>query len=289
MKSSVGKIAPWPQTNWDWRAAGNFIGGGSGAGLLLLVPFVGAPTRPLVTVIGLALICAGLLCVWLEIGQPWRALNVFLQPESSWMTREAILAPLLLAFGAALVWAGRGEFAAVVAGLALGYAYCQARMLQGARGIPAWRHPRGVPLLMSSALAEGCAVALVVLSIPERADLPTFLPWLAAAAWCLRALSLTYYRHGLHSAAPIGTLEVLDRQIGVDRALTLLALAALAAAATLPGARWLVGLAGLAAVAAAWLFKFTLIVRAAFTQGFALPRLPVRGPGHAVAGVKPGW
>ena len=27
--------APWRQTNWDWRAAGNFIFGGAGGGLIV--------------------------------------------------------------------------------------------------------------------------------------------------------------------------------------------------------------------------------------------------------------
>ena len=36
-------------------------------------------------------------------------------------------------------------------------------------------------------------------------------------------------------------------------------------------------LAGLAAIASGWWLKFALVTRAAFNQGFALPRLPVRG------------
>jgi phenylacetyl-CoA:acceptor oxidoreductase subunit 2 len=36
-------------------------------------------------------------------------------------------------------------------------------------------------------------------------------------------------------------------------------------------------LAGIAALAAGWRFKFVLMVRASFNQGFALPRIPVRG------------
>ena len=36
-------------------------------------------------------------------------------------------------------------------------------------------------------------------------------------------------------------------------------------------------LAGIAALAAGWRFKFVLVVRASFNQGFALPRVPVRG------------
>jgi len=36
-------------------------------------------------------------------------------------------------------------------------------------------------------------------------------------------------------------------------------------------------LAGVAALAAGWRFKFVLVVRASFNQGYALPRIPVRG------------
>jgi phenylacetyl-CoA:acceptor oxidoreductase subunit 2 len=36
-------------------------------------------------------------------------------------------------------------------------------------------------------------------------------------------------------------------------------------------------LAGAGALATGWQFKFVLITRAAYNQGFALPHLPVRG------------
>jgi phenylacetyl-CoA:acceptor oxidoreductase subunit 2 len=36
-------------------------------------------------------------------------------------------------------------------------------------------------------------------------------------------------------------------------------------------------LAGIAALAAGWRFKFVLLVRASYNQGFALPQVPVRG------------
>ncbi|MFP5465862.1 MAG: hypothetical protein ACLGHR_14000, partial [Gammaproteobacteria bacterium] len=53
------------------------IAGRDGAALLLL---------------GLALVGAGLVCVWLEIGRPLRALHVFVTPRTSWMSREAFTA-----------------------------------------------------------------------------------------------------------------------------------------------------------------------------------------------------
>jgi phenylacetyl-CoA:acceptor oxidoreductase 26-kDa subunit len=48
-------------------------------------------------------------------------------------------------------------------------------------------------------------------------------------------------------------------------------------------------LAGVLAAAAGGWFKYTLVCRAAFTQGFALPQTPARGEGRAGLGVQPGW
>jgi phenylacetyl-CoA:acceptor oxidoreductase subunit 2 len=47
--------------------------------------------------------------------------------------------------------------------------------------------------------------------------------------------------------------------------------------------------AGAAAAAAGLGFKFLLITRAGYNQGFALPHTPVRGTGQAGPAVKPGW
>ena len=102
----MNSVSPQLQTSWDWRAAANFIGGGTGTGLfavasigvifsqMSLSPFEGANLTALVAVslLALALVGMGLFCVWLEIGRPWRFLNVFLHAKLSWMTREAIAA-----------------------------------------------------------------------------------------------------------------------------------------------------------------------------------------------------
>jgi len=47
--------------------------------------------------------------------------------------------------------------------------------------------------------------------------------------------------------------------------------------------------AGVAAAAAGLGFKFLLITRAGYNQGFALPHTPVRGTGRAGPAVRPGW
>ncbi|MCB1367679.1 MAG: hypothetical protein KDK00_07950, partial [Rhodobacteraceae bacterium] len=65
-------------------------------------------------------------------------------------------------------------------------------------------------------------------------------------------------------------------------AIVALALAGL----VLPG---VTALAGLLAVATGWAFKFTLITRAAYNQGYAIEAMPARGAGKPAPGVKPGW
>jgi phenylacetyl-CoA:acceptor oxidoreductase subunit 2 len=51
----------------------------------------------------------------------------------------------------------------------------------------------------------------------------------------------------------------------------------------------LFALAGLTAIAAGWLFKFTLVNAASLNQGFAIERTPARGRGPTGVGIKPGW
>ncbi len=46
---------------------------------------------------------------------------------------------------------------------------------------------------------------------------------------------------------------------------------------------------GIGAAVTGWAFKYTLITRAAFTQGYAIARMPARGAGTSAPGIKPGW
>jgi phenylacetyl-CoA:acceptor oxidoreductase subunit 2 len=55
------------------------------------------------------------------------------------------------------------------------------------------------------------------------------------------------------------------------------------------GAILLCAFAGLCAAAAGAAFKFVLVTRAGYNQGFALTHTPVRGSGVPGPGVKPGW
>jgi phenylacetyl-CoA:acceptor oxidoreductase 26-kDa subunit len=269
---------PWQQTSWDGRAAGNFIGGGSGSGLIVFGALSGAQGLALAAWMlgGLALVGAGLACVWLEIGRPLRALNVFRNPRTSWMAREALAANALVAaaLAAAVGVPGTPLVAAVLAPV---FVYCQGRMLGAARGIPAWRAPLLLPLMLASAGAEGGGLFWLVQ--PARVHEMPALWWLFGALLLARGLLWSGWRRQLAGQAAPAALAAVDHAGKVVRlAGTGLPLfIVLLAGTSLADAPLLVVVAGAAAFAGGAWFKFTLITRAGFNQGFALVRLPVRG------------
>jgi len=278
---------PWQQTQWDWRAAGNFVCGGAGAGLIVFAALSGARGQALAVWLlgGLALVGAGLACVSLEIGRPLRALHVFFNPRTSWMSREAIVATLLMPV-ALVAAAGLPGFEWLAAALALAFVYCQSRILNAAKGIPTWREPLLVPLIVLTGLAEGGGLWLVVQ--PAQAATQQPLLWLAAALVIIRAAVWLAYRRRLAGCAAAPALRTLDAAgrwlliAGTLLPLLLLALLASGAIGAALAAPTMLVAGLLAVIAGSWL-KFTLVTRAAFNQGFALAHLPVRGVPHRPA------
>ncbi|MDJ0949216.1 MAG: polysulfide reductase NrfD [Alphaproteobacteria bacterium] len=281
------RAVPRQQGNWDWRAAGNFLGGGAGTGLLLFAALggiAGLPVGPIV-LLALALIAGGLGFVWLEIGRPWRFLNVYFNPRTSWMTREAYAALPVFAAGLAALWLGP-PMIALAALCALVFLYCQGRILRAAKGIPAWREPMIVPLALATGLAEGGG--LFLMATPFLGAAPRWALLAFIVMMLLRLGVWTAYRSRLIAAgAPQETLAVLAR---TARAVAILGvwLPLLAAVAAFEVAL-LAPVAGACALAGGWWLKFTLVTRAAQTQGFALAHTPARGAGAAGPGARPGW
>ena len=301
MSGTEPQAEPRHQVNWDWRAAGNFIGGGSGSGLVILAALAsgtGAPYWPL-GFAGAVLVGVGLFCVWLEIGRPWRALHVFFHPQSSWMTREAFVSALLLPVTllAALAAAPFVELPAIAGGaislaalLAAVYLYCQARILLASKGIPAWRHAALRPVIIVTGLAEGCGFLLIATALFGGAVVSPLVLLLLMLLG--RWLAWRRYLAGLTSAgAPVKALAALNEATPMINGLGHYAAAVLAVAALVTGdfGPWLGALAGAAAIAGGWRLKFVVVARAAFNQGFALPLTPVRGVGAPGPGDKPGW
>jgi len=254
------------QRYWDIRAAGNFSFGGTGSGLIMAAA-IGAPSRP-VMVVGLGFIGLGLLSVWLEIGRPWRAINVLFHPRTSWMTRESMLAPLLFAAGAATVFDAR--FAALAAALAAGYLYCQARMLHASRGIPAWCQNESVPLMLATGVAEGTGLYLAL------GDASVAMIALALCAGIVREVAREIYRRALFRAkAPAGTLAWFS--LREEKLLTVTRLVAIALLLAALGGWPTAAFGGLLVVATGWGLKTMLITRAAFTRGHVIQHTPTRG------------
>ncbi len=281
-----------PQQFWDARAACNFIGGGTGTGLLVFAAAGAAAGAPyfLPGLVGLAFVAAGLTMVWAEIGKPWRALNVFFRPQTSWMSRESIAAVFLFGFGAVALWsAWPGERlpwalsspvvpALLTALTGLGFLYCQLRMLYAVRGVPAWRQPELMPLVGLSGLAEGAGLYLVI-TVLSGWELEGMLLVILALIFA-RALAWRIYLSALeHNDVPLPTLAALHRVrsrfllLGHGVPTILIVFAFLWP----EQARPLALLAGAAVTLAGWLFKLVLITRAAHTRAVSLPALPARG------------
>jgi len=287
----LATVSPNLQTQWDWRAAANFILGGTGTGLLAAAALAGAFGTMIwpAAIIALGLVGVGLTCVWLEIGRPWRFLNVFRHPQRSWMTREALTALPFFGFGG-LAWLLESlSLGAVAAACGLLFLYCQARILRAAKGIPVWRQPEIVPLIMITGLVEGTGF-LAVLAVVAGGELTLLRPLgaLLLGLVIVRFVLWRSYRAALGATgAPTTAFRALDGGI-----LNLSASAQLVVVAGLAAGQFyapvLAVAAGLA-LATGWAFKVTLITRAAFNQGYAINRMPARGGGSSRQGIKPGW
>jgi phenylacetyl-CoA:acceptor oxidoreductase subunit 2 len=264
---------PWHQASWDIRAAGNFIFGGAGSGLVAFAAGAETSGAALAAAVfaGLALVALGLLCVSLELGRPLRAVNVFRNPRTSWMSREAIAAALLMAAGATTVFFSP-SFGVIAGVLALAFLYCQANIVGAARGIPAWRESLVVPLLVVTGMVEGAGIYVAV-------STPTLLVMVAFAVLVVgRAVAWFAYRRRLAGAVAPDALAALDRTGSWMRyagTLAPLAIVVLIAVGAAPPLLSIV--AGVLAALTGSHLKYTLITRAGFNQGLALAHLPVRG------------
>ncbi|MCB2102064.1 MAG: 4Fe-4S dicluster domain-containing protein [Rhodobacterales bacterium] len=298
LRPIVGGVEPWLQRHWDWRAAMNFICGGTGAGLMIAGGFLGTMggvPQTLVTLAAVGFVCLGLFMVFLETGRPLRApINVFFHAATSWMTREAMVGALLVPLGLLCFLTGWGWLSLPAALLAAGYLYCQGRILEQAKGIPAWREKRIVPLIAATGLTEGLGLftAAGALFFPGDAVLAGAIVMVLAAV--ARAVAWSAYLRALRRGAPTLTLRVLNGHAyvlligGLIVPLALVTIGVMVPAFT----AWVLLAGGLAAAAAGWILKFVIVTKASYNQGFALVRTPERGTGTgggAGVGIKPGW
>lgn len=262
------------QQNWDWRAAGNFMLGGTGSSLMFMTVATKFPESPPYgyVLVSLFIIGAGLGLVWLEIGRPWRFLHVFLNPRTSWLTRESWVAALL--FVLALVGMSLAQPVLIaLAGLAgLAFLYCQAMILRAAKGIPAWRVPAIVPVVGSTGLSEG--TALLVLTQGFTTPAAGWLTYLLLALVVVRTMAWQHYLAKLgRTHVPKATADLLA---GINWSAWIVGGAVPVALLLLPLAITDAGLisysiASVLVLLTGWHMKFTIVTRGAHVQGFVLP------------------
>lgn len=289
-------LGPTLQKRWDWRAAGNFICGGTGSGLLVvaaLLSALGLHTTGY-ALLASAFVAAGLGLVWLEIGRPLRSMNVFRNPATSWMTREGMVAMLLLPMGILTFFTGSTSLLILSAIPAALFLYAQARILHMAKGIPAWRTNAINPLIVTTGLTEGMGVLLIFAGLVEGNVAALFVGygWIIALSLVfLRGAAWLNYRYSLANNAPEQTLQVLERAnivitlLGIATPLVLLFLGKSYPVYQLP----LAAAAGFFMVLCGWFCKYQIIIYAAYYQGFAITHTPARGGGKPGPGLKPGW
>ena len=150
----------------------------------------------------------------------------------------------------------------VAAALALAFVYCQARLLQAAKGIPAWREPLLVPLLVTTGLAEGGGLFFAQRSLAP-ASARCGCCWASARSCWSRVLVWLAYRRRLAGVAARGAGAALDRAgrvLQLAGTLVPLALVAAIALGAVSGATtaWVAAIAGLAAALAGAYTKLTL-------------------------------
>ena len=288
-------VEPWHQKHWDWKAAGNFLTGGIGPGLFAGAAVAAVTLRPsaLLGLFAIALVGLGLILVMMKIGRPWRAYSVLRQPQRSWMSREAWVAMAFFPVALAAVWTGSVVLWLAAAAFGLIFLLCQAMILREAKGIPVWREHSIVPLIVATGLTEGAGALLVAsVLLPALTPLERGVAVATVVLCAIRAFAWVAYRRALAlSGAPGKALAALDHY----RPWLFVGGFVVPAASSVIGmlihglAAPLFIVAGAAAVAAGLGFKFVLITRAGYNQGFALRHTPVRGTGHAGAAVKPGW
>ncbi len=279
------------QKFWDFRAAMNFTMGGMSTGLVIMATiahfFSGLSTEALLYLNAAAGggMAVGLFFVFMEIGRKERFLRVLLRPQSSWMTREtyaiAVFYPALLAD---LIWPNPALHL-LVALAALIFLYCQARILHAAKGIPAWRADLIPTMLVMSGLFEGVGLLGVASGLASwrfGASMMFISFWGAFLALLNALIWQRYFACSKRNGLPPLARAELERVTPILRLIGHLAPLILFAIATV-FSESLLAVAGVAAVAGGVMWKYTIIVRASYQQGFAMPKMPQRGSGTRAA------
>ena len=273
---------PWQQRSWDWRAAGNFIGGGAGTGLIVFAALSGASGTALAALMlaGLALVGLGLVLRF--AGARPAAARAQRLPQSAgrrgWGARRGrrrcSSPPGSRPRGACRDWRGSPRRSRSSSSIA------RRACCRRPRAFPPGASRCSCRCSLTTGLAEGGG--LFFASAPWH-RIGTL--WLLAGL--RRARAGPRPRLARVSPPPGGRGRARGRRRARSRGARAAARGNAGAARARRGDRagrvsgaataWVAALAGLAAALAGAYAKLMLITGAGFNQGFTLAHLPVRG------------
>jgi len=286
------------QKFWDWRAAMNWCFGGLASGFAVVGAlnylFVEHDVQEIAAAnfAAAGLMAIGLFFVWLKIGRKFRAWRAIFRPQTSWMTRELYAAAVF--FPAVLIGIVFASTAAhlVAALAALAFLVCQAKILHMAKGIPAWRAPLVPAMIFSSGLYEGVGLTAFLLFFFGAAHVDEGVALarsLAVAGLVLAVLNAALWVRYRQTAKARGIPPLARQAIDgiavplhiAGHAVPFILFAVALLTTTGPSVHLLVG--GLTAVIGGFFWKYAMVVRAGYQQGFALGKMPRRGSGAKAA------
>jgi len=246
----------------DPFAAAGLVLSGAGAALLIILSlggYGGLGAEAGLVLPGLALVGLGLVAMWRNPGFPGAG--------GTWRI-AAIVAGLALfpLSGAVLGWPDLARLLWLPAMVLL---YAQARQIEAVRAVPAWSAPLHLPLLLTSALAEGSGLLLLLAPLVLSHAAPDWVAGVLIAAVAARLLVWMAYRRRLTGeTVPAATAAVL---LGFSTPFTLggnvIPLVLTMVAGTVPAlASAALAAAGLAVAVGGWALRLVILTRAGHTH-----------------------
>jgi DMSO reductase anchor subunit len=287
VNEKIGIILPVKQKVWGWPTIVNFFLGGMGASYYLLNILISLlhggmdrVSHPAVfKLLAPALVGSGFLSLTVKAGRPLRGLQLFLNIRSSWISRE-VLAGSIFITASVLDWFfSRPILSMLSISAAMALLVSQSFIIYRARAITAWNVPLMVFLNLTSGLATGCGLVLLMTVFNnfelKHTTLRIILSFLVldTLIWLLYLFSsrdVAFRRATELLRRPIlmVTVVVLGRLFPLMVMLLLLLLSdAVLVSTSLPVLQALVGLAVLAGGASQ---KYGIILVAGYSRGFLL-------------------
>lgn len=165
-------ISPTKQRNWGWPAVVNFFLGGAGSGFYLLCVLfmprrqtgVVSPESLVFGLLGPILVGIGFLALTIEAGRPKRSFYLYRRIRDAWISRETLFFTVFI-FSAVLDWVFPDipfRFLAVCS--AFLFMISQGFIVHSARALPAWNVSILPVFFLSSGLASGSGIALLLMA-----------------------------------------------------------------------------------------------------------------------------